>query len=55
MDQLMKSLKRRRSPMIARRQSEAAPINPTSLEVKGDREIVIARTFNGPSPIVFDA
>jgi uncharacterized protein YndB with AHSA1/START domain len=34
---------------------EAAPINQTSMELVGDREIVIARTFNGPARIVFDA
>ena len=30
-------------------------MNQTSMELKGDREIVIARTFNGPPRIVFDA
>ena len=30
-------------------------MNQTTLELKGDREIVIARTFNGPARIVFDA
>ena len=30
-------------------------MNQTSMELKGDREIVIARTFNGPAHIVFDA
>jgi uncharacterized protein YndB with AHSA1/START domain len=30
-------------------------MNPTSMELKSDREIVIARTFNGPARIVFDA
>jgi uncharacterized protein YndB with AHSA1/START domain len=30
-------------------------MNETSLELKGDREIVIARTFDGPARIVFDA
>lgn len=30
-------------------------MNQTTLELRGDREIVIARTFNGPSHIVFDA
>ena len=29
-------------------------MNPTTLELQGDREIVIARTFNGPPQIVFD-
>ena len=29
--------------------------NPTSLELRGDREFVIERTFNGPPRIVFDA
>lgn len=41
--------------MVARKESEAAPMNQTSMELKGDREIVIARTFNGPARIVFDA
>jgi uncharacterized protein YndB with AHSA1/START domain len=41
--------------MVARKESEAAPVNQTSMELKGDREIVIARTFNGPARIVFDA
>jgi uncharacterized protein YndB with AHSA1/START domain len=41
--------------MIARNESEAAPRNQTSMELVGDREIVIARTFNGPARIVFDA
>ena len=40
--------------MVAR-QSENAVMNQTSMELKGDREIVIARTFNGPPRIVFDA
>jgi uncharacterized protein YndB with AHSA1/START domain len=30
-------------------------MNQTSMELKGDREIVIARTFDGPARIVFDA
>src|SRR5258705_6618823 len=29
--------------------------NPTSMELRGDRELVITRTFNGPPRIVFDA
>jgi uncharacterized protein YndB with AHSA1/START domain len=41
--------------MAAGKESEAAAMNQTSLELKGDREIVIARTFNGPARIVFDA
>jgi uncharacterized protein YndB with AHSA1/START domain len=31
------------------------PTNHTTMELKGDREIVIARAFNGPAQIVFDA
>jgi uncharacterized protein YndB with AHSA1/START domain len=31
------------------------PANQTTLELQGDREIVITRTFNGPPRIVFDA
>ena len=30
-------------------------MNHTTLELRGDREIVIGRTFNGPPHIVFDA
>jgi uncharacterized protein YndB with AHSA1/START domain len=30
-------------------------MNQTTLELRGDREIVIERTFNGPAQIVFDA
>jgi uncharacterized protein YndB with AHSA1/START domain len=30
-------------------------MNQTTTELKGDREIVIERTFNGPAHIVFDA
>jgi uncharacterized protein YndB with AHSA1/START domain len=41
--------------MLAQKESEAAAMNQTSMELKGDREIVIARTFNGPARIVFDA
>jgi uncharacterized protein YndB with AHSA1/START domain len=41
--------------MPAGKESETAPMNQTSMELKGEREIVIARTFNGPARIVFDA
>jgi uncharacterized protein YndB with AHSA1/START domain len=41
--------------MVARKSSEQAPKNHTSMELKSDREIIIARTFNGPARIVFDA
>lgn len=41
--------------MSARDGSETMPMNQTTMELKGDREIVIARTFNGPACIVFDA
>ena len=41
--------------MVARKGSEAAHMNQTSLELRGDREIVIERTFNAPPRIVFDA
>jgi uncharacterized protein YndB with AHSA1/START domain len=29
--------------------------NPTTVERKSERELVITRTFNGPAPIVFEA
>jgi uncharacterized protein YndB with AHSA1/START domain len=41
--------------MVAGKSSEPAPKNHTTMELKGDREIVITRTFNGPARIVFDA
>lgn len=41
--------------MLARKESEGTLMNETSLELRGDREIVITRTFNGPAQIVFDA
>lgn len=41
--------------MVAEKSSEPAPRNQTSMELESDREIVIARTFNGPARIVFDA
>jgi uncharacterized protein YndB with AHSA1/START domain len=37
------------------RGSEAAAMNQTTMELQGDREIVITRTFNAPPRIVFDA
>ena len=40
--------------MAARRGSELAP-HETSLTLEGDRNFVIARMFNGPARIVFDA
>jgi uncharacterized protein YndB with AHSA1/START domain len=41
--------------MAARAGSEVAAMSDTSLARTSDREIVIARTFNGPARIVFDA
>jgi uncharacterized protein YndB with AHSA1/START domain len=41
--------------MVAREGSDTMPVNHTTLELQGDREIVISRTFNGPARIVFDA
>jgi uncharacterized protein YndB with AHSA1/START domain len=35
--------------------SETALMNQTTMDLEGDREIVIRRTFNGPAHIVFDA
>lgn len=37
------------------KESEAPLMNQTTLELEGDREIVIRRAFNGPARIVFDA
>lgn len=41
--------------MPAKGKGETAPMNQTTLELKGDREILITRTFNGPAHIVFEA
>ena len=42
--------------MDARRESEAAPMkNPTTVERKSERELVVTRTFNGPARLVFEA
>lgn len=41
--------------MVAAKGNEPAHVNTTTMELKGDREIVITRTFNGPARIVFDA
>lgn len=35
--------------------SETAAMNTTTMELPGDREILITRTFNAPARIVFDA
>src|SRR6185436_17620750 len=42
--------------MDATRKSEPAPLkNPTKVERKSDREVVVTRTFDGPPRIVFEA
>ncbi len=42
--------------MDARRGSETAPMkNPTTIERKSDRELVVTRTVNGPARLVFEA
>src|SRR4029453_14638778 len=42
--------------MDARRESETTPMkNPTTVERKSERELVVPRTFNGPARIVFEA
>ena len=42
--------------MDARREGEAAPMKqPTTVERTSERELVVTRTFNAPSRIVFDA
>lgn len=40
---------------MAAAKSDTTPMNQTTLELPGDREILITRTFNGPPRIVFDA
>ena len=42
--------------MDARRESEPARVkNPTTVERRSEREVVVTRTFNGPARIVFEA
>ena len=41
--------------MDARRESEPAMKNATTVERKSEREMVVTRTFNGPARIVFEA
>src|SRR6478735_10494820 len=41
--------------MDARRESEPAVKNRTTVERKSERELVVTRTFNGPARIVFEA
>ena len=42
--------------MEEEKESEAGPMkNPTTVERKSEREIVVTRTFNGPAHIVFEA
>ena len=41
--------------MHARRENEPNPMNRTTVERKSERELVITRTFNGPTRIVFEA
>ena len=41
--------------MAANVESETAVKNQTTMDLEGDREIVIRRAFNGPARIVFDA
>ena len=42
--------------MDARKESEPSPMkNPTTVERKSERELVVTRTFNGPARLVFEA
>jgi len=42
--------------MEERRGSEAAPAkNPTTVERRSERELVVTRTVNGPARLVFEA
>ena len=41
--------------MNARRESEATPMNRTTVERKSERELVVTRTFDAPARIVFEA
>src|SRR5215831_11950085 len=57
---LSRSSNRRRRSMDARRETEPTPTknltkNPTTVERKSERELVVTRTINGPARIVFEA
>ena len=42
--------------MDASKKSEPTPVkNPTTVERKSERELVVTRTFNGPARLVFEA
>ena len=42
--------------MDVRRESELTPMkNPTTVERRSDRELIVTRTINGPARIVFEA
>ena len=41
--------------MDARRESEPKLMNPTTVERKSERELVVTRTINGPARLVFEA
>ena len=41
--------------MDARKNSDAAPKNRTTVERKSDRELVVTRLFDGPARLVFEA
>ena len=42
--------------MDARKEGEPTAMkNPTTVERKSDRELVVTRTFNGPAHLVFEA
>jgi uncharacterized protein YndB with AHSA1/START domain len=55
LDKVVDELKRKRV-MDERKEAERAPMkNPTTVERKSERELVITRTFNAPARIVFEA
>src|SRR4051812_15994098 len=42
--------------MDARKESDSKPMsNPTAVDRKSDRELVVTRTFNGPARLVYQA
>lgn len=40
---------------VATKENEPESVNPTSMDRRSDRELVIARSFDGPARIVWDA
>jgi hypothetical protein len=52
LDGVIDELKRRRRPVVARKESES---HRTTVQKKSEREVVVTRTFDAPARLVFEA